>query len=174
MWSWTYLFIFYFLILLISMCAIAVATLLIPSFLQGPSGDICIEWGDFCLQKWKIFSQTVLPPYFSLSRSLLGKQLFALAKMDVKHWRKRKAVFVAKKTAFCFCQKKKQNIWDKPTNISLFANSVKTWFFFPHQRWEYFPTRLVSFLKIMVSVVEVTNDTCTTSQIGLNITNIIF
>lgn len=167
MWPWTCFS--HFPATLMSMCVLA-SPLPLPSFLRSPPGDICIEWSDFCLQKGKIFTNSA-SLLFQLELFSPGKTAFCLAKMDVQHWRKRKAVFVAKKTAFCFCQKK-QNIWDKPTNISLFANSVKTWFFF-HQRWEYFPTRCFLFLKIMVSVVEVTNDTCTISLIELNIMNII-
>lgn len=68
-----------------------------------------------------------------------------------------------RKLPFAFAKKKKQNIWDKPTNISLFANSAKTWFF-PHQRWEYFSTWLVSFLKNYGLCGRSHSDTCTTTS----------
>lgn len=96
----------------------------------------------FALRVWFLFSkreilQIVLHFYFSLSCFLLGKQLFAWQKWMWSIGENERPFLLQRKLPFAFA-KKKQNIWDKTTNISLFANPVKTWFFtsgeniFPH------------------------------------------
>lgn len=127
---------------------------------------------------WVLFSRREI---FTNCASLLfqlelfppGKTAFCLAKMDVKHWRERKAVFIAKKTAFCFCQKKKKKAKHMRQNHKYFPVCKPCENVLFHQWREYFPTLLFPVLKIMISMVKVLIYTYKTSWLQSNIVTII-
>ena len=129
---------------------------------RGPLGGVCIECSDLCFQRGKFyklcFTFISARAVFSWENSFLlwQKWMWGIGENE-------RPFLLQRKLPFAFAKKKKQNIWDKTTNISLFANPVKNVIF--HQWRDYFPTPVFPFLKIMVSMGRVITHTYNTSRL---------
>lgn len=135
--------------------------------MQGPLGGICIEWCDFCFQRGKFYKLcfTLISAWAVSSWEnsfLLGKNgCEALATTKGRFYCKENCLLLLPKEAKHMRQNHKYFPVCKPCENVIF-----------HQWWEYFPTLLFPFLKIMVSMAKVTIYTYKTSSLQSNSVNI--
>lgn len=135
---------------------------------QGPLGGIYIEWCDFCFQRGKFYKLCFT--FISAWAVSSWENSFLLGKNGCEALAKTKGRFYCKENCLLLLPKKAKHMRQNHKYFPVCKPCENVIF---HQWWEYFPTLLFPFVKIMVSMAKVIIYTCKTSLLQSNIMNVI-